>query len=130
MILYHYTTVFHYANILEHGLSKGDVPISPYTAENGVWFTTKKVISSKESHGLSELKMDIRIKVDISPKDKKLVYWPDYAASKNVNKEWYDLLNISGGNMAHTWYIYFGTIKSTKFLEILGPADMAQFYEE
>src|SRR5688500_16743589 len=51
MILYHHTAPEYLRSIVENGLTRGDVPLTPTTAMRAVWLTTDP---SPEGHGLSD----------------------------------------------------------------------------
>ena len=129
MILYHFTAPAHLAEILQQGLSLGDVPTSEADGVNAVWLTTDP---GPAGHGLDipgdtlreeeQLYLErhgkmppagrydkrlVRIKVRISSRDPNLKHWPRWA-KKRLQPDWYETLNQTGGGKAETWYLYFG----------------------
>lgn len=138
MLLYHFTAEEHLDQIMSAGLSKGDVPISERDGVNAVWLTSDKKtdghglsesreMTSDERSALSDLtgrvvppgtrfadKRAIRITVKILQSDRKLKYWPKYAAKK-LEPAWRAILNKTGGGKEKTWYLYFGVIPPDQF---------------
>ncbi|HEY9537593.1 MAG TPA: hypothetical protein VIS03_08360 [Kiloniellaceae bacterium] len=143
MILYHFTAREYLPSILEEGLTKGEVPTSAYgPAPNAVWFTSD---GSPQGHGLSDEKIlspeevqvmrrmhgvdypddlmfpnkkAIRIKVKLPSSDRRLFHWPAWSR-KRMSRQWLDALHKAGGPRWRTWYIYFGVVPPSDFLEVL-----------
>ncbi len=117
MTLYHFTSKQHLRYIKKMGLSRGDVPLNPYTiGEHAVWLTTD--LQSKRQkwaeHGVFD-KTECRIKVDIPVSDSRLIKWSVYAKQKNVSDKWYRALDVTGGGGSDNWYLFFGVIKPELF---------------
>ena len=138
MILYHYTAREYLSSIMEIGLCRGEVALSPTELFNAVWLTNDK---SPLGHGLTDgrdlserekvilgkpihipvrflNKRAIRITVKINSGNRNLVHWPHWGRRK-LTSEWYDALNKAGGGKARTWFLYWGTISSDSFVEVL-----------
>lgn len=142
MILYHYTALEYVESILQSGLTRGEVPLGPGREDclNAVWFTSDadpaghgltdgKVLSTDEKRILgvdvaTEFrfpdKRRIRIAVDIDANDQNMSRWMRWA-KKRVDPAWLKTLHRTAGGdkKARTWYLYWGTIPSTSFSEVL-----------
>lgn len=122
--LYHYTSTFHLPMILSMGgLSRGDVPISPYRSENAVWFTTDPLPLPDRAHGLSGSivnKREVQIAVDFSLDDPALIKWTRFARTKKINKVWLKALHDSAGgeSVGNTWWLYRGVLAPDRFASI------------
>lgn len=122
--LYHYTSTFHLPMILSMGgLSRGDVPISPYRSENAVWFTTDSLPLPDRSHGLSGSivnKREVQIAVDFSIDDPALVKWTRFARIKKIDKVWLKALHDTAGgqSISNTWWLYRGVISPERFASV------------
>jgi hypothetical protein len=128
VILYHFTAQAHLAEILQQGLSLGDVPTSEADGVNAVWLTTDpgpaghRLQLYLEHHGKMPPagrydKRLVRIKVRISSRDPNLKHWPRWA-KKRLQPDWYETLNQTGGGKAETWYLYFGVIPAADFIAV------------
>jgi hypothetical protein len=144
MLLYHFTAKNRLNSILESGLWKGDIPITPLGAGlNAVWLTTDPI---GDEHGLGALreispaerlamlqwkgeqpaegvqwsdKREVRITLKISSSDPRLKNWMPWAR-KRLDSEWFgDLVRTGGGKRkAETWRIYFGIIPPSEFVRV------------
>jgi hypothetical protein len=140
MILYHFTCRQYLPSILEHGLYRGEVPLSATEVLNAVNLTTA---STPHGHGLStesrlltdeerrhfeqadgvpvpagarfEEKTAVRIKVKIASADRALVRWSTFAR-KRMAPEWRAALE--DGRRPDTWWLYFGTIPPEEFMAV------------
>lgn len=120
--LYHYTSTFHLPMILSTGLSRGEIPLSPYRVEKGVWFTTDSAPSAG-LHGLGRSlvdKLGVQIVVDFPLDAPLLTRWLVLARQKKVNRKWLDVLHAAGGgeDTAKTWWVYKGVITSDAFAQV------------
>lgn len=119
MKLYHYTSNFHIEAIMQNGLSRGDVPITPTgLGENAVWFSTSPEPTEQGwVEGSIVDKTQIRITVNIPLSHPNLKKWTKYAA-KRLDPEWRSVLNHYGGGTEKQWYIYFGVVPPAQFVSI------------
>ena len=128
-------------SILKGGLNRGDVPVSPTEAVNAVWLTTD---TDPEGHGLTDgraltdkerltyasvfgrhppegarfpNKRAVRIKLLIPNSDRQLIHWPKWARKK-LDRDWYRVLDETGGRKSSSWYLYLGCIVPERFLTI------------
>jgi hypothetical protein len=128
MKLYHYTHEDALPSILAEGLTKGDIPVSPTTGRNGVWFTTDP---NPEGHGVysggthcvvtAETawmyrlpdgtpvpvgtplhfadKQKIRIRVEFETSKTPLLYkWLDLAKEAKIDRDWLRNLHAAAGD--------------------------------
>ena len=117
MKLFHYTSIYHLQRILEYGsLCKGDIPITrkgTYGSEgHAVWLTTRDKASPNE-HGLISPvcdKTEIRITIEVDLDDPRLFKWSDYAKRRGVERGFYRQLDVMGGGLSNTWWLYIGEI--------------------
>lgn len=142
MLLYHFTSRYHWPAIEREGLSKGEAPISNSQWENAVNLTTD---SNPEGHGLSKGeplgpeiiaacirqhgnapvnthwpdKTAIRIKVKIPSSDRSLKRWLTWAR-KRAEPDYLDRLHKAAGGLGkhRTWWLYFGTISPSRFIAV------------
>src|SRR3546814_9038058 len=63
-------------------------------------------------------KKAIRIKVKLPSSDRRLFHWPAWSR-KRMSRQWLDALHKAGGPRWRTWYIYFGVVPPSDFLEVL-----------
>jgi hypothetical protein len=115
VILFHFTSRFHLRGIAKHGLTVGDVPtdISRGTGRVGVWLTN---FEAPDGHGVRASQADktrFRLSVDIDDDDRKLVYWPSWAA-QNVTPDTIAALHAADGCRFQTWFVYFGAVPSSR----------------
>lgn len=117
MRLYHYTSAAYLNSIMQDGLWKGEVPLTPTDLRNAVWFTKD---DSAAQHGLMPRKREVRIAVDIPTTDPKLFRWSRWANKNVTNKAWLKTLTQTGGGKAKadTWWLYFGTIMPDQFVSV------------
>ena len=119
MRLYHFTSLFHLDVVQEHGLSRGDVPVSPFEGMNAVWLTTNPSKSSQNwKEGSAVDKTKVRITVEIQDSDPNLHKWSEFAKQEQVPDWWYKALHETGGKGSDEWYIYEGVIPSSSFVSI------------
>lgn len=119
--LYHFTSSQHYDFIKTEGLTRGDIPVTPFRSEVGIWLTTEPT-ADKDDHGLQGSmfdKTEVRIAIDFNENDKYLWHWPVLAKKLKVPDFWYDALNEAGGGKADTWYVYAVQIPPERFKEVL-----------
>jgi hypothetical protein len=126
MKLYHFTGVEYLDAIMSDGLSIGDVPTSARKGKNGVWFTTDP---DPSGHGLSDgteispfggrfaNKRAVRITVNIPSHDRHLVNWMRWGR-KHCDSWLFEGLNRAGHGKCKTWLVYFGSIPSSRFLDV------------
>src|SRR3546814_16300851 len=63
-------------------------------------------------------KKAIRIKVKLPSSDRRLFHWPAWSR-KRMSRQWLDALHKAGGPRWRPWYIYFGVVPPSDFLEVL-----------
>lgn len=127
MNFYHFTSKYHLPYILTEGLTRGDVPLSPLTGTKGIWLTTEGRPHKQKYNRLSHFlhmgqkhtldKAEIRLLININQNDPRFFFWPDAARLLNIDKKFYDGLNVYNENEAY-WHIYFGTIPTTSIVRI------------
>lgn len=111
--LYHYTSPWHLPAILDDGLTRGDVPLTPTGGTNAVWLTGDPNPAVQGWAG--GFKTAVRITVDLDSGDPRLVKWSDYATERGVDPGWHKILDQTGGGGANDWYLYFGRIPAETF---------------
>jgi hypothetical protein len=135
---YHYTAFENLDSIKREGLNRGEVPLNPRDCLNAVWLTTDL---DPSGHGLTEAreltneeklflgldpslkcgfpnKRAVRITVQIPASGfNKLSCWVKWGR-KHLSSDWYRCLNETGGNKAHSWFMYWGTIPPEWFRSI------------
>jgi hypothetical protein len=52
----------------------------------------------------------VRFKIDTDENSPQLFKWSEYAKINKVNREWYKILDNTGGRLSHTWWLYIGVI--------------------
>jgi hypothetical protein len=137
MILYHYTAVERLDSIRKHGLTRGEVPLTPQDCLNAVWLTTDR---NPSGHGLCHAreltreeklffgrdpnksvwfpnKRAVRITVRLDSSDRKLKHWPRWAKQR-LSPQWYQALDRAGGGKSKTWWLYFGVIPPEWFSSV------------
>ncbi len=114
MKLYHFTNKERLTILLEAGIAKGDVPVTPSTGFNAPWFTTDPKYENQAWAGLhldhAFDKQEIRITVEIPDDDPLLKKWSDLLEEGKVEKSWYNILNKTGGGGAERRYFYEGVV--------------------
>lgn len=143
MRLYHFTCAEHLPAILRDGLSIGEVPLSlapgKTRCKNAVWFTTSP---DPSGHGLEAEgreatrqekiimgwnpkkpvwwpnKQAIRITVDLPGDDPRLKRWSIWS-QRRISTSVREGLMRAGGGKAATWYLYFGTVMPSAFVDVL-----------
>ena len=111
--LYHFTAREHLRGIATHGLTVGDVPLTPETGRVGVWLTSSP---DAHGHGLEGGKLEkraIRLAMDIADSP-PLVRWSEWAPTR-VEPNFLSALNSEGGS--DSWYIFFGIIRPERIAE-------------
>lgn len=102
MRLYHFTARFYLPSILGSGrLLLTESNLSPYVTDAGprvVWLTDS---ANPTDHGLSPAKREVRIDVDTTA----AVRWADFAALHGINRQWYRVLDRTGGFTARHWWV-------------------------
>lgn len=134
MLLYHFTAAEYLDSIREHGLVRGEVPISATDLLNAVWLTTDR---SPSGHGLTDgreltdqekllKKLDpalparfpdkraVRITLRIPSTDRNLRHWPAWG-KKRLESGWYQTLSRIGGGKDRSWWLYWGVIPPERF---------------
>jgi len=135
--LYHFTAADLLPQIMEEGLSRGDVPITQTASYKAVWLTS---LLTPIGHGLGQEReltdrekaiigaprdrpvfmMDkrrIRIEVVIPRGDRNLHRW-DRWSKKHLAPSWRDALHGAGGHSYRTWFIYNGIIPPAWFSKV------------
>lgn len=142
MKLYHFTCEDYIASILREGLTRGDIPLSPTTGGNAVWFTTS---SSPEGHGLGSEgievitaltqhlfrtpagdlcpigtpihrpdKSKIRITVVIRAQfNKRLMDWLTFAKKRRIERKWLSALHDDC--RPETWWLHIAPVAPELF---------------
>lgn len=118
--LYHFTSLWHYKTIRKEGLFRGDVPTSPYTGKNAVWFTKNPDPTFQNwKQGSVVDKTMVRITVQFNTLTQPTLHkWTKWAKRERINKLWLDSLNNVGGGDHENWYIYFGVIPVQAFTKV------------
>ena len=113
MKLYHFTALEKIKAIFEEGLVRGDVPLSPEEAGNGVWLTrnpdaadqgwavTPRKLTAEERQHHERIfgrkvprdarfpdKRAIALEVEVPEGDDRLHHWPDFALGR-LDPAWY-----------------------------------------
>jgi hypothetical protein len=146
MLLYHFTAIELLDSILENGLNRGDVAITPRgVGINAVWLTSdlkpaghgltqERKLTDAERELLFQIhgtrpsagaklpnKRAIRITVKLRSNDPSLKKWLKWAA-KRIDKSWLNVLNRNpdGDIKRHprTWYLCFRTIEPHEFVAV------------
>lgn len=123
--LFHYTSMLHAPLILRDGLAKGDVPTSPDTGFNGVWFTLDENPARQTWSSGTRMIMNgqvmpldktrVRVRVTFDKKDPALFNWGILAQRIGIDHEYFRWLNISGGGDGDTWFVFLGKIPASRF---------------
>ena len=118
--LYHYTSRLHIGRIMQEGLSRGEVPLSPTRGATAVWFTTDADPGTNKDHGLYSIvdKREMRITVELNRIDPNLWKWTEYAGTHNIPEFWRAAMDRAGGGKAKTWWLYFGIIPPQDFVAV------------
>src|SRR5690242_9515965 len=112
MELAHYTHILKLANIVREGIAKGEIAVTPVDVINFPWFTSEFSQNAQEGWvGINGAKLTLRLEVEFSKHDERLVRWRDYAARLRVRDDWYK--KTTGPKVAingRTWFIYRGVV--------------------
>jgi hypothetical protein len=141
MILYHYTSRKAVSGILLDGLNRGEAPMSETRVARAVNLTTDRdpsghgldmgghVVTEQEA-ALYALKghripagtvflnkREVRITLKLPSSDTNLKQWRPWSR-KHCEPGYADILEAAagGGQKVKTWWLYFGTIPTTRFL--------------
>lgn len=114
--MYHFTSMSVLPAILQSGIAKGDVPITPQGGFNAPWFTLDPAWECQGWATGSVLdKSEVRIAVDL-PVCPLLRHWPELANAEHMDPTWYHMLNYMGspekrvlGN-PDNWYVFMGRV--------------------
>ena len=147
MLLYHFTSHANLAEIIEAGLSRGDVPTGPGVGLQAVNLTSD---GSPDGHGLdkaghvwteeesrkvlasegvwippgtvNENKRAVRLTVKVKSSDRNLKRWLHWAR-KNVDADYLAQIHRVAGKQG-TWFLYFGTIPPSAItaVDVIDPA--------
>lgn len=133
MILYHFTSQYHLPHIKREGITRGDVPITPFGGFNAPWLTSDPNHETQSWNQNVLFAKDIRLTVDISDDDPNLRKWSDVIKEQVKEAEgneeaqnsilaWFDILNDVGGGGQDHWYIYMGKIPPVQIINITYPS--------
>ena len=111
--LYHFTAVGRLPLVMEFGITRGDVPITPSGGYNAPWLTADPSFASQGwSTGSIEDKRQMRLTVEIPASHRNLLNkWTDIAEAEGMNPLWLRALHESGGGGHDKWYVYHGVIQ-------------------
>lgn len=126
MKLYHFTSKMHLPGIMQEGLTRGDVPVTPTGGLNHPWLTDDPEPRQQQwAQGCVYNKVQMRITVELP--DDPLVYdlrrWPELATELGVDPHWYAALEKVGGGKGEHWYVTRKPVPTSCFTEILDLAD-------
>ncbi len=111
--LYHYTSQLHLPMILEGGIARGDVSLTPETGYNAPWLTDDEDFHKQGwAHGGVD-KTKVRLSVDIPATSSLLHWWPEMAKAEGVPDFWYRTLDRVGSGGSNHWYVFKGHIPKT-----------------
>lgn len=107
--LYHFTSLLHLPRILQEGISRGEVPISPDERLNAPNLTTNGNPSAHRwAAGSGTDKTKVRLTVHVPEGDGRLEPWKDVCRRLRVERWWQRRLDPTG--QARFWFIYWGVI--------------------
>jgi hypothetical protein len=120
--LYHFTRKQCAMTVINEGIRKGDVPITPTTGFNAVWlFSTPdpRYLTFAHSTALTDEKRGVRITLMLDSQDPNLKRWTQVAHEYKVEPVWYRALNDGQRHGSDaTWWLYRGKISQDKFISI------------
>lgn len=109
--LYHFTSPERLPFILEQGILRGDVPLSPTTGFNSPWLTDDEGWSRQGwGWGSVEDKGAVRLTVLVPEDDPALIRWRDLATREGVEPRWYETLDRVAHRGSPHWWVYLGRI--------------------
>src|SRR5690348_12292369 len=112
MELAHYTHIFKLANIVQEGIAKGEIAVTPVDVINFPWFTSEFSQNAQEDWAnINPAKLTLRLDVEFSKNDERLVRWRDYATRLRIRDDWYE--KTTGRRVAlngRTWFVYRGMV--------------------
>ena len=115
--LYHFTCEHWLPQILNQGLTKGDVPISTTGGFDAPWLTKDSFPHRIGVMGPNEIgtssavdKTRFRMTVKIPCGDRNLWRWTELAKALKVQKSHLEKLNASAQGGGKSWYVYLGVI--------------------
>ena len=115
---YHFTRPKYLWLICQNGVRKGDIVISASTGFNAVWLTTDPdpMNFNVGGHPSTLEKRLGRIQLEVPKNDPRLKKWSNVAAIYKVDPAIYQSLNLTGGNSAHSWWVYRGKLTHEDFI--------------
>jgi hypothetical protein len=107
----------HLPNILEQGISKGEVPLYPGCTLSHPNLTSSANPSAQHwcaGNGLDKTK--VRLTVRVEEKNPALKGWRQLVLERNVNRRWARKLDPYG--QGKFWHIYFGVIRPEDITQV------------
>jgi hypothetical protein len=143
--LYHFTALEYLGSILDEGLTRGDVPLSPTRRKTAIWLTRNPDPDTQAWTGdprrerkpyarlldfapsLRRLprfvdKRAVMLAVEVPDGDGKLVGWLCFAAQRGIDRRWVETVaRARGGKMSNAldWYIYRGAIPREWIVDVV-----------
>jgi len=124
MRLYHFTSIFHLPEILnesvllpsESNVGSAHPSLAPYGehyAPDVVWLTSQ---AESVNHGNADGGVDkMRIRITVEVEAEK---WIDFAKRHGINRQWYRILDTTGGFTSRYWYVSEKPIRSENWVEV------------
>jgi hypothetical protein len=119
---YHFTRKTYALTVVNEGIRRGDVPITPTTGLNAVWlFSTPdpRYFTVLNSTDTTDAKRGVRITLKLDSQDPNLKRWTQVAHEYKVDPEHYRRQNVGEKHGSDgTWWLYRGKIGRDKFISI------------
>lgn len=130
--LYHFTCLGWWQFIQYEGITRGECPISLRRVLNYPNLTTDPDPDNQGWARKESGKRDVRITVSMPLSDRNLVRWDELARQHGISGDDFRTLNRVGGGGAKNWWIYKGTITTTRFeaVDFLGNGSVTEADKE
>jgi hypothetical protein len=112
MKLAHYTHIMPLPRIVQDGIAKGEVTITPIHVLNFPWFTSEFSQDAQEDWvRFTPSKRTLRLEVEFPEDDERLVRWRDYAKRLRLRADLYErMTGPNTGRNGRTWFVYRGVV--------------------
>lgn len=117
--LYHFTCRAWWHYIEQDGITRGEVPLNARRIDQYPNLTTDPEPAHQAWwHGSLFNKAAVRITIEVSPYDEKLVSWVELTRKYGMDDRLFRRLNRSGGGGARNWWIYRGIVRPESFVAV------------